>query len=223
MNKNIVRRIIQTVATLLFQGVLLFVSAWSLDWIWAWILIGAGFINLIINAMVLPPEVIEERGRKKENVKKWDKTVTRINFFPLLGIFILSGLDYRFNWSIDLLVPIHILGIVIVISGSLLFTWAMVSNRFFSTMVRIQAERDHKVAAEGPYKIVRHPGYIGFILMVLATPLVLGSLYALSMSVISSILFVIRTALEDKTLHEELKGYKEYAECVTYKLIPFIW
>ena len=149
--------------------------------------------------------------------------MTRINIFPLLGIFILSGLDYRFNWSIDVHVAIHILGIVIVISGSLLFTWAMVSNRFFSTMVRIQDERDHKVAAEGPYKIVRHPGYIGFILMVLATPLVLGSFYALSMSVISSILFVIRTALEDKTLHEELKGYKEYAKCVTYRLVPIIW
>ncbi len=98
----------------------------------------------------------------------------------------------------------------------------MVSNKYFSTMVRIQNERDHKVAIEGPYKFVRHPGYVGFIVMVIATPIALGSLYALSMSVIVSIIFVIRTSLEDKTLKKELIGYQEYSKIVKYRLIPFI-
>ncbi len=223
MNKNIFRRMIQTISTLLLQGTILFISAWSLSWIWAWILISVGIIILIINAIVLPIEVIEERGRKKENVKKWDKILTTVNIFPMLGMYIISGLDYKFNWSIELPISIHIIGILITFLGSILFTWSMVSNKFFSTMVRIQDERDHKVAIEGPYKYVRHPGYVGFIIMVLATPIALGSLYALSMSAIVSIIFIIRIALEDKTLNKELNGYKEYSKNVKYKLVPFIW
>lgn len=221
--KNLYRRIIQTILTLLLQGAFLFVSAWSHSWIWAWILISVGVIILTINAFVIPSEVIEERGRKKENVKKWDKILTMINIIPFLGMYILSGLDYRFNWSNYLHVSVHIIGIIITFLGSMLFTWSMVSNKYFSTMVRIQDERDHKVAIEGPYKFVRHPGYVGFIIMVLATPIALGSLYALSMSIIVSIIFVIRTALEDKTLNEELTGYKEYSKNVKYRLIPFVW
>jgi protein-S-isoprenylcysteine O-methyltransferase Ste14 len=223
MKNNILRRMTQTVLTLLLQGFILFITAWSLKWIWAWILISSSVILLIVNAIVLPREVIEERGRKKENVKKWDKILTTINIFPLLGMYILSGLDYRFKWTMDLEIGIHILGLVLVFLGSMLFTWSMVSNKFFSTMVRIQDERDHRVATGGPYKYVRHPGYAGYILMTLATPILLGSLYALSMAFFVSLIIVIRTALEDKTLNTELTGYKEYSETVKYKLIPFIW
>ncbi|MFA6743613.1 MAG: isoprenylcysteine carboxylmethyltransferase family protein, partial [Candidatus Neomarinimicrobiota bacterium] len=118
---------------------------------------------------------------------------------------------------------VHIIGLVITYSGSLLFTWAMVSNHFFSTKVRIQDDRSHQVATGGPYKFVRHPGYVGYFLMVLATPVALGAWYALSFSILLSILFVIRTALEDKTLFNELAGYREYAAKVKYRLIPFVW
>jgi protein-S-isoprenylcysteine O-methyltransferase Ste14 len=105
----------------------------------------------------------------------------------------------------------------------MLFTWSMLSNKYFSTMVRIQIERGHKVAMGGPYKYIRHPGYVGFIVMVLATPLSLGTFYALLMSGIATILLIIRTSLEDKTLKNELDGYLEYSNKVKYKLIPFIW
>jgi len=99
----------------------------------------------------------------------------------------------------------------------------MVSNKFFSTMVRIQEERGHTLAAEGPYKYVRHPGYVGYILMVIATPVALGSIYAILMSFLVMIIFIIRTAMEDKTLLNELEGYEKYSQKVKYKLIPFIW
>ena len=138
-------------------------------------------------------------------------------------MYILSGLDYRFNWTIDLYLGIHIMGLAFIFLSSMLFTWSMMSNRFFSTMVRIQDERDHRVVTGGPYKYVRHPGYVGYILMTLATPISLGSLYALSMAFIVSLIIVIRTILEDKTLNTELMGYKEYSKKVRYKLIPFIW
>lgn len=223
MKNNILLRMIQTVLTLFLQGAILFVTAGSFKWSWAWIFILTGVIILIINAMVLPKEVIEERGKKKENVKKWDKILTTINIFPLLGIYILSGLDYRFHWTNDLSSGIHIIGLSLVFLGSMIFTWAMVSNKFFSTMVRIQDDRDHKVATKGPYKYVRHPGYVGFIIMCVATPVSLGSLYALTMAILVGIIFIIRTKLEDKTLTAELSGYKEYSKQVKYKLIPFLW
>lgn len=223
ININIVKRLIQTVLTLLFQGIILFLSAWTIKWIWAWIFILTGVLILIINMVVIPSEVIEERGRKKENVKKWDKILTTINSFPYIGIYILSGLDYRFNWSINFNISIHITGLLFFILGAMIFTWSMVSNKFFSTMVRIQTEREHQVATTGPYKIIRHPGYVGFILMSLATPISLGSLYGLIMSGFVVVILIIRTALEDRTLKNELTGYLEYSKKVKYRLIPFIW
>lgn len=223
MNKAIFKRLIQIFFTLLIQSIILFVSAWTLKWHWAWVFISTGIVILIINLIVIPTVVIEERGKKKENVKKWDKILTTINIFPMLGIYLLAGLDYKFNWSIDLSIKIHIAGLVFFFLGSMIFTWSMVSNKFFSTMVRIQEERKHQVATGGPYKYVRHPGYVGFIIMVLATPIALGSLYAVSMSVIVVLILIIRTTFEDKTLKNELKGYIEYSENVKYKLVPFLW
>jgi len=201
----------------------MFVTAWSYKWAWAWIFISTGVIILIINAILLPREVIEERGKKKKNVKKWDRILTRINIIPFLGIYILAGLDYRFHWTIGLGSEIHIIGLVFVLAGSMIFTWSMISNKFFSTMVRIQDDRGHKVATKGPYKFVRHPGYVGFIIMTLATPIALGSIYALTMAFLVCIVFLVRTQLEDKTLVAELPGYNEYSNQVKYKLIPFIW
>ncbi len=223
MNKDIVRRMVQVFLTLLIQSIILFVSAGTLSWKWAWIFIVIGIFILVINYMVLPREVIEERGREKKNVKKWDKILMSINMISILGIYILSGLDYRFNWSSVFPVMIHVIGLIIVFLGSMLFTWSMVSNKFFSTMVRIQDERGHHTAVEGPYRYVRHPGYVGYILMAMATPLALGSIYALLMSFLVMIIFIIRTALEDKTLLKELEGYEGYSKKVKYRLIPFIW
>ncbi|MDD3656737.1 MAG: isoprenylcysteine carboxylmethyltransferase family protein [Atribacterota bacterium] len=223
MNMDIVRRMAQVFLTLLIQSIILFVSAGTLSWNWAWIFIVIGIFILVINYTVLPREVIEERGREKKNVKKWDKILMSINIVPILGIYVLSGLDYRFSWSPYLHYSIHILGIIAVFLGSMLFTWSMVSNKFFSTMVRIQDERGHSIAAEGPYRYVRHPGYVGYIVMAIATPLTLGSIYALLMSFLVMIIFIIRTILEDKTLLKELEGYKGYSKKVKYRLIPCIW
>jgi protein-S-isoprenylcysteine O-methyltransferase Ste14 len=223
MNKNVLKRLTQVLFTLIIQGIILFISAWSVTWHWAWIFLTLGIIILIINFFVIPVELMEERGKKKENVKKWDKILTSINIIPMLGIYIVSGLDYRFGWSINPNILVHIIGLIFYFFGSMLFTWSMLSNKYFSTMVRIQIERGHEVAISGPYRYIRHPGYVGFIMMVLATPISLGTLYALLMSGITTILFIIRTSLEDKTLKNELAGYLEYSNKVKYKLIPFIW
>lgn len=180
-------------------------------------------IILLINFLILPREVIKERGGEKKNVKKWDKILVIISIIPSLGIYIISGLDYRFSWSPYLKNCIHTMSLTILLLASLLFSWSMISNKYFSTMVRIQSERGHTIAVEGPYRYVRHPGYTSYILMILVMPVALGSLYALIASLFVVIVFIIRTVLEDKTLHDELVGYVDYSQKVKHKLIPFLW
>lgn len=221
--RNVHRRFMQVIMQIVLFAVLLFVSAGGLLWPWAWIYLGIYVAGVIANAFILPKSVIEERGKSKENVKEWDKAITTLSIFPGLGLFVVAGLDYRFGWSTKVSIWIQLASLVLMILGYALFVWAMVSNPFFSTAVRIQFDRDHKTATGGPYQYVRHPGYLGFIASNLATALVLGSLWALIPGAITAGLLIVRTALEDSTLHKELDGYKEYAEKVKYRLIPGIW
>ena len=118
---------------------------------------------------------------------------------------------------------IHLGGLLANILGYALFLWAMVSNAYFAEGVRIQEERGHRVATDGPYRYVRHPGYAGAIVAGMATPFLLGSLWALIPAVISAILYIVRTGLEDRTLMEELPGYREYAQQTCYRLLPGAW
>jgi protein-S-isoprenylcysteine O-methyltransferase Ste14 len=222
-NKDIIRRLIQVFSIFVLQGAILFVAAGTLSWKWAWYVLLLGFALLIFNWIVMPAEVIEERGRKKENVKKWDKILSSIISIPTLLMYVFSGLDRRFHWTGDIPVFINIAGLAFIFLGSLLFTWSMVSNKFFSTLVRLQIDRQHTVVTEGPYKFIRHPGYLGYIIFTVATPIALGAYWGLVFSAIIGILLFVRTTLEDATLKKELPGYAEYTENVKYKLVPFLW
>jgi protein-S-isoprenylcysteine O-methyltransferase Ste14 len=218
------RRIGQVVLQALLLDVLLFLSAWTLRWVWGWAYVVVGLGLLVLNATVLSPEVIAERGSAhKKNVKKWDRVLSAIMSSLMLVVPILCGLDRHFGWSPAMPWWIHVAGLVGIALGQGLFTWSMVSNRFFSTMVRIQTERAHTVETSGPYRYVRHPGYVGYIVAVIGTVLALGSTWALILVALGIILFVVRTALEDRTLHQELPGYAEYAARVRYRLLPGVW
>jgi len=104
-----------------------------------------------------------------------------------------------------------------------LASWALIENRYFSGMVRIQTDRGHRVVSSGPYRWIRHPGYAGALLTYLATPLFLDAVTAFLPAAILLVLLVIRTYLEDKTLQERLAGYNEYVEGVPYRLLPGVW
>jgi len=214
---------VQVVFQTAFLVALPLISAGRLDWVWPWAYLGVGIVILAINALILSPELMAERGQPRENVKDWDKVLASLITFPILALLIVAGLDERFGWSPQLAVAIHLIGLAFIALGQGLFSWAMASNTFFSTAVRIQIDRDHTVSSGGPYRYVRHPGYVGMIVSLLATALAFGSLWALIPAGLAAVLLVVRAALEDKTLLEELDGYTEYAERVRYRLLPGIW
>jgi protein-S-isoprenylcysteine O-methyltransferase Ste14 len=221
--KNILKRLIQVMMSVILIAIILLVSAGKIDWIYAWVYITSSLLVIIINAFIFPTELISERGRKKENIEKWDRLISGLIIFPWLALYIVSGLDIRFGLSLELASWIHITGLVIFALGNAFVSWAMISNIYFSTVVRIQYDRGHTVSIGGPYRFMRHPGYVGMIIYLLASPIILGSIWALIPASLAVILFIIRTAFEDNTLKNKLEGYKEYAEKVKYRLIPGIW
>ena len=221
--KNILRRLIQVSMSIIITLIVLLVSAGIINWIYAWIYTFASVLVIITNALIFPAELIAERGRKKENVEKWDKIITGIIIIPWYAIYILAGLDIRFGWSPEFSLWVHITALITFISGNALVSWAMVANNYFSTKVRIQYDRGHTVTSGGPYRYIRHPGYLGMIIFLLSTPILLGSFWALIPAIITVMLFIVRTSFEDATLKNRLEGYKEYAEKVKYRLISGIW
>lgn len=226
LNKAVTRRVVQVLGFLLLQGLILFASAGRFNWAGAWAYLGLYLAIITINALILvpkDPELIAERGRTGGNAKPWDKVITTIVSALTVAYLILAGLDARFAWSGAFPAGVQVAAGLLMLLGFLLVTWAMASNRFFSTVVRIQADRDHQVISSGPYHFVRHPGYIGLTLSGLVVPLLLGSWWALIPGLLTSALSIVRTALEDKTLQAELPGYAEYAARVRYRLLPGIW
>jgi len=226
LTPKILKRMLQVITTGLLMAAVLFISAGRLDWVWGWVYIGVYFIGIAINALViLPrnPEMIAERAEIKGDAKGWDKALGFLIGSATLGMLIVAGLDVRFGWSARLPAAVHLIALAVAALGYALFSWALASNPYFSRVVRLQMDRGHTVAAGGPYRYVRHPGYAAMVISLLATPPVLGSLWALIPAGLVACLYVIRTALEDKTLRAELDGYQEYTQQVRYRLVPGAW
>jgi protein-S-isoprenylcysteine O-methyltransferase Ste14 len=223
IKKNIIRRLIAVILNLIIQLILLFLAAGTLLWTWAWIFLIVSCLVILINMFVLSPELIAERGKVKKDAKKWDKRLTAGTIIPFFLLFLFAGLDHRYGWSGNLMPELKIAGMTVYFFGNMLITWSMLSNKYFSTLVRLQTDRDHTVASGGPYRYVRHPGYVGIIIMHISIPFAFGSLWALIFSGILAVLYILRTYLEDETLKKELPGYVEYAQKTRYRLIPFVW
>ena len=207
----------------------LFLCAGDFGWWQAWVygvLLFLAGVGGRIMAEIRHPGILAERVnmQKAQDAKSWDKILAPLMAisltFPLL---IVAGLDHRYGWTPLFPAWVNILGLVLIALGYAFATWALVENRFFSTTVRIQTDRGHSVCDSGPYRVVRHPGYAGNLLGVAGIIMALNSLWTLIPAVVALVIAVIRTALEDKTLHEELPGYREYARRVRYRLFPGIY
>ncbi|MCP4538637.1 MAG: isoprenylcysteine carboxylmethyltransferase family protein [Chloroflexi bacterium] len=216
---------------LLLVPAALFIPAGRWDWGTGWVFVGLYVLTSVVSRVIVmrqDPELAAERVRStkrdREGVKGWDKLLSPlVALYGPLVIWIVAGLDERYGWSPQISPWVQVAAIAVAVLGSALATWAMLSNTFFSGTVRIQEERGHTVASGGPYRYVRHPGYAAGILFDVATPLILGSLWALVPAGLTVCAFVVRTALEDRTLQEELAGYEEYAQQTRYRLMPGVW
>ncbi len=213
----------------LLPAAILFLAAGRVDWWEAWVMLGVlVFATLISRVLVFRkhPELAAERARWSEdrNVKSWDKRLMPV--VALYGPFLMwlvAGLDKRWGGSPTLSLGLELGAFAVVIVGYGISTWALIVNKYFSAVVRIQTDRGHTVVTAGPYRFVRHPGYAGGALAYLATPIALGTLWVYLPVGPTLLALALRTALEDRTLRDELPGYAEYAARVRYRLLPGVW
>ena len=198
---------------------------WWQAWFYAPLIIAAG-IGARIWAERRHPGLTAARQDTENfrNAKPWDKVLA-----PLMAVsigyplVIVAGLDHRYGWSPEFPVWLNAVGFVLITFGYAFASWALAENRFFFTTTIIRTDLGHAVCDSGPYRFVRHPGYAGNILPLFGIVLALGSLWALIPAAAAMIVTIVRTALEDRTLQEELTGYREYADRVRYRLLPGVY
>ncbi len=197
------------------------------DWPGSWlytVLFAGGMGAQFLLLPIVNPELLKERSADARNAKSWDKLLMPLTVMVLpLAALIVAGLDLRFGWTQPLPLSVQLIGAAAGAAFYGLTLTAMAHNRFFSMLVRIQTERGHQVETSGPYRWVRHPGYLGILGFLCATPFALGSVTSALPAAFAVGLHLLRTALEDRTLLGELPGYRKYAERVRFKLIPGVW
>ncbi|MFN2144022.1 MAG: methyltransferase family protein [Anaerolineales bacterium] len=227
-DRSLLKGIATVVVFLLVVGGVLFSSYGSFDWWEAWMLLGLWLLYFLLMLTIvrrINPGVVKERAESLEKFsQRWDTLIIAIYQVATLTLDAVSGMDVgRFGWTGGVPGWVKWGALPFVLFVYVFPTWAVISNPFASGAVHIQEERDHHAIRKGPYKLVRHPMYLGTVVYGIAFPLFLESYWALIPGVIIIVLFIIRTALEDKYLHENLPGYPEFAQQTRYRLFPGIW
>lgn len=220
--KLLLNALIKFICGFLLICTLIFLPAGTLNYWGGWLFCAVLFVPVVIMGIVLlikSPALLEKRLNRKEK-ETTQKSVIAISALMFIAGFVLSGLDFRFSWS---LVPNWVIytAAILFLIGYTLFAEVMRENEYLSRAVEVFSGQ--KVIDTGLYGIVRHPMYAATLLMFLSMPLILGSLIALVIFLTYPILIVIRINNEEKILTEQLEGYTEYKQKVKYRLIPFIW
>jgi protein-S-isoprenylcysteine O-methyltransferase Ste14 len=227
LNKDGVKYLFAPFRWTILMTVAFFLAAGRLDISRAWLAFGIHFLGAIAGGLLMwkyAPGLANQRASVQQGTKGWDKVILAIYFFLILLVIpIIAGLDIGRYHGSELGINFAIIGIAFYLAFFLLFHWAMLKNEHFEGTSRIQKDRAHKVIMNGPYRLVRHPGYVAMIFASLADSFIIGSLYALIPGIFAVIVTVIRTFLEDRMLRNELNGYTEYAQKIKYRLIPGIW
>ena len=224
--KLVVLYILEQMLGIVGMAVALFWSAGRIDWWPPWAAIAvwlACYTAMDILLIRFNPDLMAERLTPPKGAKTWDRAILSILRLTELVRYVLAGLDQRYGWTGGFPLAVQIAALMVCVLSYALLAWAMVSNPFFSQIVRIQSDRGHAVVADGPYRYVRHPAYVGMIVFEPAMSTLLASWWALIASGLCVILLILRTALEDRTLQAELTGYVDYARQVRYRLLPGIW
>jgi protein-S-isoprenylcysteine O-methyltransferase Ste14 len=217
---------LRLVLAVFFLMAILFLPAGTLNWPEAWIFIAVYLLFgiLISNWLLInDPQLLEKRMSREKPKKRWDKLIVSGIVVVTFPLFIVPGFDaVRYQWS-KVNVLIEAIGFAGFALSFYIVFLTMKENTYLSKIVEVQVDRGHEVVTTGPYQYVRHPMYFGLIILFFSMPLALGSLYGLVPGLILTILIALRTHFEDKTLHEELPGYREYAEATRYRLLPGLW
>jgi protein-S-isoprenylcysteine O-methyltransferase Ste14 len=196
--------------------------AWSRGWICTVLYLGAFYISRAV-LQRLNPAVLEQRQTAiREDTKPYDKVLLRLLLALTIIQPLLAGLDFRFNGDSTPFWTVYP-GIASFIGAAILITWVLVKNPHAESSVRIQSDRGHRVIVSGPYRFIRHPMYSGLIQLHQSVALILGSRWTIGLAALITILFLWRTAMEDRTLRRELPGYEEYTTITRYRLMPGIW
>ena len=227
--RRLVRALIGFTLYLFFVPALLFVAAGTPNWPMAWVYTFLLLIATIGSRLIVwkrNPDTLRERARftASEGTKAWDRfLVSIVGLYGPMATMIVAGLDHRYGWSMDIPRPGQYLAALVVAVGYGLAMWAMVVNRYFSAVARIQKDRQQVVVITGPYRIVRHPAYAGGLIAALALPFMLEAIWALLPALIMVIALIVRAELEDRMLREELDGYETFTRVTTYRLFPGLW
>ncbi|HUW20426.1 MAG TPA: isoprenylcysteine carboxylmethyltransferase family protein [Sedimentisphaerales bacterium] len=206
--------------------VCMFLLAGRLSYWQGWVLGGTYFVIFVVVLILFAHkgDLLAERVKPGPGVKGWDRIFFSLYAPCSLGVYVVACLDGgRFGWTGPLPVGLYVASYIVLVLSVWGIFWAMWTNKFFSRVVRIQTERGHYVVQDGPYRYVRHPGYLAGSFTLPAMALVAGSLWALIPAGAAVVLLIGRTYLEDRTLRKELAGYAEYAEKVRFRLLPGLW
>lgn len=219
---RLVKSIVKVLALEAVLWAIAFGAAGTVRLPWVWALAAVHTVLMALAAPRMDPTLGRERLRPGAGAR--DAVVKRILSVLVLGHLVVAGLDVgRFHWSGPVSVPLRVAALVVFTLGLSLSLWAMVVNRFFSSVVRLQADRGHHVITDGPYRLVRHPGYSGLFASAVAGGIVIGSWWSLLPLAVMAVVLARRVVMEDAFLHRELSGYPEYADGVRYKLLPGVW
>ena len=202
-------------------GAVLFLSVGRWNLLRVWVYLGVYGALAVSGQLTVSRELVKERFRLARQHTSLFVVAVKLVFWAHV---IVAGLDIgRYRWSDSVPVPLGIVGMCGVASGGVLLVWSMAVNRFFVQYVRVQPERGHHVVAAGPYRYLRHPGYLGLICGTFCSGLALGSWLSVVPAVVFVALLVGRTAGEDRFLHEKLDGYAAFAAGVRHRLVPGLW
>ncbi|MBI5508674.1 MAG: isoprenylcysteine carboxylmethyltransferase family protein [Deltaproteobacteria bacterium] len=206
----------------------MFIAAGRIDWGMGWL-----FVVLLLSVALgsrfmagrRHPDLIEERATSlhRAEVPAWDRALVGVLGLCPLAMMLIAGLNQRYGWTPHVPSALQWAAAVAIVGGGMFSGWAMVVNRFFSAVVRIQRDRGQSVVTAGPYRVVRHPGYAGSVVFNLAAPLMLDAYWAFIPGVLAVAVIVIRTSIEDRMLRAQLDGYEDYAQQTRFRLVPGIW
>jgi protein-S-isoprenylcysteine O-methyltransferase Ste14 len=213
----------------LLMPIALFASAGRLDWVMGWLYVGIAFSATAVTRILLArsnPGLMEERlsAPARAEVGRLERILLLVlGLVCPLSMWLVAGFSHRTGSLLHASLPLQTIAVAAVILASCLMSWAMLENRYFSSVVRIQKDRGHVVVTTGPYRLVRHPGYLGAVIMSLASPVMLDSAWAYAPAAVSVLAIVVRTSIEDRALLADLPGYAEYARRTRSRLVPAVW